>query len=132
MFCRDVWRTGITKTTKRQLILDCGLENKLSHAIPAQSSSLTSALSRQFVSYDGHYANNLAATGSPVWERLTSGLRMAPGLRVKHSSAIALGALLLLGREIPSFFILEMRLVFGDPSRNAAPSGRPISQPVFF
>jgi hypothetical protein len=49
---------------------------------------------------------------------------------VKDSSAIVLGAFLLLGREIPSFFILEMRLVLGNPSRAAAPSGPPISQPV--
>ena len=38
---------------------------------------------------------------------------------------------LLLGREIPSFFILEMRLVLGNPSRAAAPSGPPITQAVF-
>jgi hypothetical protein len=37
---------------------------------------------------------------------------------------------LFLGREIPSFFILEMRLVLGNPSRAAAPSGPPITQPV--
>jgi hypothetical protein len=39
-------------------------------------------------------------------------------------------AFLFLGREIPSFFILEMRLVLGNPSRTAAPSGPPITQPV--
>jgi len=37
---------------------------------------------------------------------------------------------LFLGLEIPSFFILEMRLVLGNPSRAAAPSGPPITQPV--
>ena len=37
---------------------------------------------------------------------------------------------LIFGREIPSFFILERRLVLGNPSRVAAPSGPPISQPV--
>ena len=37
----------------------------------------------------------------------------------------------LLGREIPSFFILEMRLVLGNPSRAAAPSWPPITQAVF-
>jgi hypothetical protein len=37
---------------------------------------------------------------------------------------------LFLVREIPSFFILEMRLVLGNPSRAAAPSGPPITQPV--
>src|SRR5580698_3272882 len=36
----------------------------------------------------------------------------------------------LFGREIPSFFILETRLVLGSPSRTAAPSGPPITQPV--
>src|SRR5215471_21349344 len=35
-----------------------------------------------------------------------------------------------LGREIPSLFILEMRLVLGNPSLAAAPSGPPIIQPV--
>src|SRR5262249_21589059 len=34
------------------------------------------------------------------------------------------------GREIPSFFILEIRLVLGNPSRTAAPSRPPIVQPV--
>jgi len=38
--------------------------------------------------------------------------------------------LLIFGREIPSFFILEIRLVLGNPSRAAAPSGPPIIQPV--
>src|SRR5262249_21620547 len=36
----------------------------------------------------------------------------------------------LFGREIPSFFILEMRLVLGSPSRTAAPSGPPITHLV--
>jgi hypothetical protein len=36
----------------------------------------------------------------------------------------------LLGREMPSFLILEIRLVLGNPSRVAAPSGPPITQPV--
>jgi hypothetical protein len=38
--------------------------------------------------------------------------------------------LLLLGREIPSFFILEIRLVLGTPNRVAAPWGPPITQSV--
>ena len=39
-------------------------------------------------------------------------------------------AFLLFGLEIPSFFILESRLVLGNPSRAAAPSGPPTIQPV--
>src|SRR6267143_1934645 len=42
MFFRAGWRTSITKIPKPPLILNCGLEDKLSDAIPAQSSSLTS------------------------------------------------------------------------------------------
>ena len=38
--------------------------------------------------------------------------------------------LLIFGREIPSFFILEIRVVLGNPSRAAAPSGPPIIQPA--
>src|SRR5262250_3375996 len=43
---------------------------------------------------------------------------------------MTLVTLLIFGREIPSFFILEMRLVLGNPSLAAAPSGPPIIQPV--
>src|SRR5499425_3686357 len=43
---------------------------------------------------------------------------------------MTLVTLLIFGREIPSFFILEMRLVLGNPSRAAAPSGPPIIQSV--
>src|SRR5215470_10274293 len=49
---------------------------------------------------------------------------------VSVRSAIGLVTFLFLGREIPSFFILEIRLVLGNPSRAEAPSGPPISQPV--
>ena len=45
-------------------------------------------------------------------------------------SAMALVIFLIFGREIPSFFILEIRLVRGNPSRAAAPSGPPIIQAV--
>ena len=46
-------------------------------------------------------------------------------------SAIKSATLLFLGREIPSFFILVMRLVLGNPSLAAAPSDPPpITQPV--
>ena len=38
--------------------------------------------------------------------------------------------LLVFGREIPSFFILVIRVVLGNPSRAAAPSGPPTLQPV--
>jgi len=34
------------------------------------------------------------------------------------------------GREIPSFLILVMRVVLGNPRRAAAPSGPPIIQSV--
>ena len=101
MFCRDGWRTGITKTTKRQLILDCGLEDKLSHAIPAQSSSLTSALSRRLISHDGQYANNLTGhwfSGLEASHHWSADGNWNP---VKDSSAIVLGAFPLLRREIP-------------------------------
>src|SRR5215471_3228038 len=37
---------------------------------------------------------------------------------------------LIFGREMPSLFILEIRVVLGIPSRVAAPSGPPIIQPV--
>ena len=101
MFCLDGWRKGITKTTKRQLILDCGLEDKLSHAIPAQSSSLTSALSRQLISHDGQYANNLTGhrfSGLEASHHWSADGNWNPA---KDSSAIVLGAFPLLGREIP-------------------------------
>ena len=45
-------------------------------------------------------------------------------------TAMTLVIFLIFAREIPSFFILEIRLVLGNPSRAAAPSGPPIIQPV--
>src|SRR5262249_13374149 len=49
---------------------------------------------------------------------------------VAGATVIVLVAFLLFGREIPSFFILERRLVLGNPSRAAAPSGPPTIHPV--
>ena len=82
------------------------------------------------VSHDGHHANNLTGhrfAGLGASHHWSADGNWSP---VKDSSAIVLGAFPLFGREIPSFFILEMRLVLGNPSRAAAPSGPPISQPV--
>ena len=49
---------------------------------------------------------------------------------VGDAAVIVFIAHLVFGREIPSFFILETRLVLGNPSRAAAPLGPPISQSV--
>src|SRR5215475_14658938 len=42
------------------------------------------------------------------------------------SSGLGLVKFLIFGLEIPSFFILEIRVVLGNPNRIAAPSGPPI------
>lgn len=49
---------------------------------------------------------------------------------ISDSSATIFVTLPGLGREIPSLFILEIRVVLGSPNRTAAPSGPPIIQPV--
>lgn len=90
----------------------------------------TSASLRQLVSHDGHHANNLTRHRFADQGASHSWLAGGDWSPVKDSSVIVLGAFPLLGREIPNFFILEMRLVLGNPSRAAAPSGPPISQPV--